>query len=506
MLKQIIITLITLLSLFSSFTMANTSLEIHRVDKFNYPELKAFISVLHNDQMVDELVNSDFDVLSNENYNLNVKMVSSLKKSGDSISIVIAIDTSGSIKGDQLTYIKSAILKLIHKKEKHDKVALISFNDDVYIHSGLTQNINDIKNKLKQLQNGGKITVLNKAIFRGLELLEKDERSSLKSLVILSDGKDEGAGFTLSDAITKAQKNKIPIYALGVSGKAEFKYLDNLERLAKLTGGIYKKVNNQNDIYGAYLKIGRRILKKQVLHIDTDFPGDGKEHMISIRYKGNIGLPCTGNYTFQSPIIAPKKISLPFQINTHNEKHEKKKDNHKEKSSGIAIIIFILAILIISSIFIINKRRKNELNKSPVDTNKKDDPVDAFEDDLQTDVNDLNDFDDNDDDSLDNVDEELTKKRKYFLLNEEFSISHQLSPGVITIGANQNNEVVVDEETVSGYHAEISGNGIEWMIKDLGSTNGTTLNGKAISKIPEIIKPGDIIIIGRITIAIHSND
>jgi len=44
------------------------------------------------------------------------------------------------------------------------------------------------------------------------------------------------------------------------------------------------------------------------------------------------------------------------------------------------------------------------------------------------------------------------------------------------------------------------------MIKDLGSTNGTTLNGKNISKKPKILKPGDIIIIGRITISIHSND
>jgi len=70
-----------------------------------------------------------------------------------------------------------------------------------------------------------------------------------------------------------------------------------------------------------------------------------------------------------------------------------------------------------------------------------------------------------------------------------------LSLGTITIGAYPENTIVLDQNTVSGYHAEITGNGSMWQLKDLGSTNGTRVNKTVISQ-PIEIKEGDIIRIG----------
>jgi hypothetical protein len=51
----------------------------------------------------------------------------------------------------------------------------------------------------------------------------------------------------------------------------------------------------------------------------------------------------------------------------------------------------------------------------------------------------------------------------------------------VTVGRSHDCDVVVGEQTVSRFHAELRhGGGDEWTIRDLESTNGTWLNGTRI--------------------------
>jgi hypothetical protein len=53
--------------------------------------------------------------------------------------------------------------------------------------------------------------------------------------------------------------------------------------------------------------------------------------------------------------------------------------------------------------------------------------------------------------------------------------------GAVTVGRSQDCDVVVGEQTVSRFHAELRhGDGNEWTVRDLESTNGTWLNGTRI--------------------------
>ncbi|NOY74870.1 MAG: FHA domain-containing protein [Kiritimatiellaeota bacterium] len=79
---------------------------------------------------------------------------------------------------------------------------------------------------------------------------------------------------------------------------------------------------------------------------------------------------------------------------------------------------------------------------------------------------------------------------------EEMSIS---PPGV-SIGRELDNDVVLQEEGSSRYHAKIETDGTEWKLKDLGTTNGTKLNGEKIPPDePSPLKKGDRIAIGKQT-------
>lgn len=64
-----------------------------------------------------------------------------------------------------------------------------------------------------------------------------------------------------------------------------------------------------------------------------------------------------------------------------------------------------------------------------------------------------------------------------------------------TIGRSRECEVVVDDANVSRVHAELRPRGGAWVLSDLGSTNGTRLDGRRIER-PEPLEPGDRIEVG----------
>ena len=54
---------------------------------------------------------------------------------------------------------------------------------------------------------------------------------------------------------------------------------------------------------------------------------------------------------------------------------------------------------------------------------------------------------------------------------------HELTEGCVTIGRAPDNAIVLDEPSVSSHHAELRLTGETCILKDLGSTNGTRVNG-----------------------------
>ncbi len=78
-------------------------------------------------------------------------------------------------------------------------------------------------------------------------------------------------------------------------------------------------------------------------------------------------------------------------------------------------------------------------------------------------------------------------------------IMHELIGDVIMIGRAPSNDVVIDDPTVSGQHASLTKLPTGYRLKDLGSTNGTQLNGVSISITDAELEDGDKIRFGYVT-------
>ncbi|MFQ5858816.1 MAG: FHA domain-containing protein, partial [Anaerolineae bacterium] len=68
---------------------------------------------------------------------------------------------------------------------------------------------------------------------------------------------------------------------------------------------------------------------------------------------------------------------------------------------------------------------------------------------------------------------------------------------VTSLGRDMANTIVLPDHGASAEHALISSRDGHWWLEDLGSTNGTFLNGVRLST-PAIIAPGDVIRVGHV--------
>jgi pSer/pThr/pTyr-binding forkhead associated (FHA) protein len=71
-----------------------------------------------------------------------------------------------------------------------------------------------------------------------------------------------------------------------------------------------------------------------------------------------------------------------------------------------------------------------------------------------------------------------------------------LDKSELFVGRDLNNDVVINDPEVSRRHVRLFLQGTNFVIEDLGSTNGTQINGQRIMG-PHILRPGEMVIFGE---------
>ena len=84
------------------------------------------------------------------------------------------------------------------------------------------------------------------------------------------------------------------------------------------------------------------------------------------------------------------------------------------------------------------------------------------------------------------------------LVLKEFLVAKERT----TIGRKPHNDIQIDNLAVSGDHAVILKIQEDEFLEDLGSTNGTLVNGRKITQV--VLQPGDTITVGTTTLVFET--
>ena len=89
------------------------------------------------------------------------------------------------------------------------------------------------------------------------------------------------------------------------------------------------------------------------------------------------------------------------------------------------------------------------------------------------------------------------------MMPESGEVTHELLDEVITLGRVSDNMIQVEDGSVSSRHAQLSlgGNG-SYQLQDLGSTNGTRVNGAPVTDV--VLRHGDRVRFGQIEAAYYA--
>ena len=169
-------------------------------------------------------------------------------------SILLVLDTSGSVKGPPLEAIKKSAMKFVNLLGKLDRCGVITFNDEVTLALPFTSDKKRLKRRIARLLTEGKNTVLFDALDRAFLLL-KQEKDRGRFVVLFSDGKDEGSRSTLHEVINRARRERISVFCFGYS-KVDRRFLRTLENISQRTGGIFAEAPHFGEIVELFRTAG----------------------------------------------------------------------------------------------------------------------------------------------------------------------------------------------------------------------------------------------------------
>lgn len=231
---------------------------------YQAPVLVAYVDVLNQDgQPPAELAPADLSAKI-AGRSLKIASVTPFSKSREGVVYVFLVDVSKSIHRTQFKEMRAEIDTWIDSLTPNDRMAIFAFGDQERQLVDFTSDKNALHAALQRVAPTDRLTRLYLALRNAIDIRQRTDAGlpSRRVIVILTDGKDEGSGLTADDVGRIFQQSPIPIYAIGFSGLPSSQrntYLEALNRVAVLSGGFYIEGSSLPAAYEAIRQAIQRV-------------------------------------------------------------------------------------------------------------------------------------------------------------------------------------------------------------------------------------------------------
>ncbi|MEO6054426.1 MAG: FHA domain-containing protein [Chthoniobacterales bacterium] len=89
-------------------------------------------------------------------------------------------------------------------------------------------------------------------------------------------------------------------------------------------------------------------------------------------------------------------------------------------------------------------------------------------------------------------------------LDQDNPFTRDLTEDKVTVGRLADNSIHLDEASVSSHHAELISEGGQYHLHDLGSTNGTFVNGEPVTD--AVLRNGDEVRFGKVEVVFNGDE
>jgi Ca-activated chloride channel family protein len=188
-------------------------------------------------------------------------------------NLVLLLDVSGSVE-ERLDFVRKSALAFVNTVSPQDRVAIITFRDDIQIISGFTTDRGLLAQRIKDIEAGGGTALYDALAYTLVDTLKplRDERTAI---VVISDGDDNRSFIPFPNILETIIETGAVVYPLYIpsglipaaSAPAAVTTLDPTRarfltltsradeegrKLASISGGVYYPVRRFEDLQRAY--------------------------------------------------------------------------------------------------------------------------------------------------------------------------------------------------------------------------------------------------------------
>ena len=210
------------------------------------------------------------------------------RETGNGVALVVALDASQSMNGRPLAAIRQGLAKLVSRRREQDRVAVLSFADDVRWETRWDAAGQAVENTLKTFQTRGKRTALYDGLAEALnELSAESGRNAAfparQAILVISDGHDEGSRTSLEALTKRLRASRVRLDATGLAWTPA--WFPILQSLAASGFGDFRAASTPESLSGMVERGIDMLLDEPVLEFEKpDLPRDGKSHPVGLSH------------------------------------------------------------------------------------------------------------------------------------------------------------------------------------------------------------------------------